>query len=88
MNNPVVLKYPTTDGTVGQVVSTDGAGNLAWSNSGGSISGAGGAILINNTTIGVNYTIAAGTNGFSVGPITISSGFAVTVASGQRWAVI
>jgi hypothetical protein len=88
INNPVGLKYPTTDGTAGQVVSTDGAGNLAWSNSGGSIAGAGGAILINNTTIGVNYTIAAGTNGFSVGPITISSGFAVTVSSGQRWAVI
>jgi hypothetical protein len=88
MNNPVGLKYPTTDGTVGQVVSTDGAGNLAWSNSGGSIAGAGGAILINNTTIGANYTIAAGTNGFSVGPITISSGYAVTVTSGQRWAVI
>ena len=50
--------------------------------------GAGGAIIINNTTIGVNYTVATGTNGFSVGPITISSGFAVTVASGQRWVVL
>ena len=88
MNNPAGLKYPTTDGSANQVISTDGSGNLAWSNSGGSISGAGGAIIINNTTIGVNYTIASGTNGFSVGPITISSGFAVTVSSGQRWVVL
>ena len=88
MNNPAGLKYPTADGSANQVISTDGAGNLAWSNSGGSISGAGGAIIINNTTIGVNYTIASGTNGFSVGPITVSSGFAVTVSSGQRWVVL
>jgi hypothetical protein len=88
MNNPAGLKYPTTDGSANQVISTDGSGNLAWSNSGGSISGAGGAIIINNTTIGVNYTIASGTNGFSVGPITVSSGFAVTVSSGQRWVVL
>ena len=54
----------------------------------GSLSGAGGAIVINKTTISANYTIASGTNGFSVGPITISSGYAVTVTSGQRWAVI
>lgn len=54
----------------------------------GSLSGAGGAIVINKTTISANYTIASGTNGFSVGPITISSGYAVTVSSGQRWAVI
>ena len=88
MNNPAGLKYPTTDGSANQDISTDGSGNLAWSNSGGSISGAGGAIIINNTTIGVNYTIASGTNGFSVGPITVSSGFAVTVSSGQRWVVL
>ena len=88
MNNPAGLKYPTADGSANQVISTDGAGNLGWSNSGGSISGAGGAIIINNTTIGVNYTIASGTNGFSVGPVTVSSGFAVTVSSGQRWVVL
>ena len=45
-------------------------------------------ILINSTTVGANYTIATGNNGFSVGPITLSSGVAVTVSSGQRWVVI
>jgi hypothetical protein len=31
INNPVGLKYPTADGTSGQVVTTDGAGNLTFS---------------------------------------------------------
>lgn len=30
MNNPAGLKYPTADGTSGQVVTTDGAGNLTF----------------------------------------------------------
>jgi len=30
MNNPAGLKYPTADGTAGQIVKTDGAGNLSF----------------------------------------------------------
>ena len=45
-------------------------------------------IVLNNTTISANYTIATGVNGFSVGPVTVGSGYAVTVASGQRWLVL
>lgn len=84
----VTLTLPDNDGTTNQVLTTNGSGVLSWTDSGGSIAGAGGAIVINNTTIGANYTIASGTNGFSVGPMTVSSGYAVTVSSGQRWVVI
>ena len=45
-------------------------------------------ILLNNTTVSTSYTIASGNNGFSVGPITVASGQAVTVTSGQRWLVL
>jgi hypothetical protein len=45
-------------------------------------------IHLNNTTISSNYTIATGVNGFSVGPVTVGSGYAVTVTSGQRWLVL
>ena len=31
INNPAGLKYPTADGSSGQVVTTDGAGNLSFS---------------------------------------------------------
>ena len=54
----------------------------------GGSSGAGGGILINEDVISASYTIASGTNGMSVGPMTISSGYAVTVSSGQRWVVL
>ena len=30
MNNPAGLKYPTADGTAGQLVKTDGAGTLSF----------------------------------------------------------
>jgi hypothetical protein len=83
----VLYTLPGVDGSAGQLMTTDGSGNLSFTTV-SSPSAASGAILINNTTIGVNYTIAAGTNGFSVGPITISSGFAITVSSGQRWVVL
>jgi hypothetical protein len=45
-------------------------------------------ITINSTTVGTSYTIASGQNGMSVGPITVASGQAVTISSGQRWLVL
>jgi len=44
--------------------------------------------MINGTTVSTSYTIASGNNAFSVGPITISSGVSVIVASTQRWVII
>jgi|DEB0MinimDraft_3_1074331.scaffolds.fasta_scaffold24442_2 hypothetical protein len=74
------IRFNTT--TVG----FEGYDGSAWGAIGGGAS-AGGAIYENNDTITSSYTIAAGKNGHSVGPITISSGAAVTITSGQRWVV-
>lgn len=60
-------------------VQTSGAGSGAQ---------AGGAINVNTTTATESYTFPSGTNGFSVGPVTVANGVTVTVASGQRWVVI
>ncbi len=49
---------------------------------------AGNGITVNSTTVAASYTIASGTNGFSVGPITVNSGVTVTIAAGQRWYVV
>jgi len=49
---------------------------------------AGNGIFVNNLTIDVSYTIAAGTSGMSAGPITVASGTTVTVASGSPWVVM
>jgi hypothetical protein len=45
-------------------------------------------LVVNSTTVSTSYTIAAGTNAMSVGPITVASGATVTVSSGQRWLVV
>ena len=58
----------------------------AWGSIGGGAS-AGGAIYENTQTIGENYTMTSGTNGHSVGPITISGGYAVTIPSGSHWLI-
>ena len=47
-----------------------------------------GALIVNTTTVSESYTVPTGSNAFSVGPITVSSGYSVTVSSGQRWVVI
>lgn len=49
---------------------------------------AGGAIQTNKTEVTIDYTMPSGTNGFSVGPITIDSGRTVTITSGQVWVII
>jgi hypothetical protein len=79
---------PAQAGQSGKYLTTDGANTLSW----GSVSGAqatgNSSILLNNVNITSNATIAAGTNGFSVGPVTQANGVSITVASGQRWVVI
>lgn len=67
--------------------SFEGYNGTAWGSIGGGAS-AGGAIYENTVTISSNYTLTSSTNGMSVGPITIASGVAVTVPSGQRWVVL
>jgi hypothetical protein len=49
---------------------------------------AGGAVITNKDVASVNYTIPSGTNGLSVGPVTVASGITITVTSGQRWVIL
>jgi hypothetical protein len=42
----------------------------------------------NSATISANYTIGTGNNAMSAGPITVSTGFTVTVPTGSTWTVV
>jgi len=64
----------------------EGYADSAWGSIGGGAS-AGGAIYENTQTITANYTMTTGTNGHSVGPITVDSGVTVTIPSGSSWLV-
>lgn len=83
----VTFTLPGIDGSTGQLLSTNGSGVLSFTTV-SSPAYASGALIVNTTTVSENYTVPTGSNAFSVGPITVSSGYAITVSSGQRWVVI
>lgn len=46
------------------------------------------AISYNANSISENITVTAGNNGLSAGPITINTGFTVTVQTGANWVIV
>lgn len=62
----------------------------AWGSVGGGATGAGGdeVFIENGITVTTSYTLSTNKNAFSVGPITVNSGVAVTVPTGARWVVL
>lgn len=86
VSSNVTWTLPSTDGTSGQFLSTNGTGTLSWATASGG--GGSSTILENDQTISSNYTVTAAKNGISVGPVTINTGVSVTVGTGQRWMVL
>jgi len=68
----------------------DGDGTCSWQTitSGGLSLGTDSIIRTNLKTIDENITFAGNENGSTVGPITISDGYTVTVTSGSTWTII
>jgi hypothetical protein len=133
---PWTATLPPTAGTAGQVLTTDGSGNLSWSAGGGAAitvaddtttnaaryplfsSITTGSLTtayvasteyqfnpstgvlsapqmestqgmhLNSNTIAASYTLPAGFNALSAGPITQGAGVVVTVPAGQAWVVV
>ena len=75
-----MLRFNTT------LLQFEGYDGTNWGGIGGAQ--ANGVIQTNKTQVTSNYTFPVGTNGVSVGPITIDTGVTVTVTSGQRWVVL
>jgi len=74
---------PSQTSHSGKFLTTDGS-TPSWA----TVVTGGGPITKNATSISANETIASGSNGLSVGPITINTGVTVTVATGQRYVVL
>ena len=49
---------------------------------------AGNGLFVNSATVSADYTIPAGSNAMSAGPVTVDSGITVTVSSGSVWTVV
>jgi len=72
-------------GTAGNVLTSNGTN---WVSAASTGAVAGGSIYINTDVISQDYTFPTGSNGMSVGPITIQSGYSVTVTGVQRWVIL
>lgn len=72
------------------LTSFEGYNGTAWTSVGGGATGAGTDKIFweNGQTVTGNYTISAGFNAGTFGPVTINSGVTVTVPSGSTWTVV
>ena len=62
----------------------------AWGSIGGGATGAGGDQIFyqNGQTVTTDYTITAGQNAGTFGPVSINSGVTVTVPTGSTWSIV
>ncbi len=76
----------TATGTSGQVLTSNGSGSSpSWQAAPNKTTT---GLWENAATISSNYSITAGNNAVSAGPVTIASGIVVTVPSGSTWVVV
>lgn len=77
---------PTSDGTSGQVLQTNGSGVLSFADAGagGSFS----AINVAGRIITSNTTVGATQSALSVGPVEVADGVTVTVDTGGRYVIV
>lgn len=82
----VTITAPSTD----QVLKYNGTSWVNGTSSGGQFFGTATvkAIAYNSNSIAEDITITTGNNGLTAGPVTIASGYTVTISSGSRWVVL
>lgn len=88
------MRFNTSEDAAEIYKADDGTGSAGWASvsGGGPSLGDKSIVRTNATTISENLTVgptagAEFANGMSAGPITIASGFTVTVESGGAWSV-
>lgn len=86
----VTWTLPATDATVsGHALKSNAAGALSWGTAGGAAGGGTDDVFYENSqTVTTSYTLTAGKNAMSAGPITINAGATVTIPSGQSWSIV
>ena len=94
-NGVKVATFPTSAGSSGQVLSTNGSGVLSFvdQSGGGAVGGGSDKLFMENgTTMTTNYTLGtefgATCNALSAGPIRINAGVTLTIPSGSVYTVV
>lgn len=82
--NSGMIRFNTTLGTF------EGHDGIGWGSIGGGASGGGSDDIFyeNGQNVTNSYTLTAGKNAMSAGPITIDSGVTVTIPAGQYWVIV
>jgi hypothetical protein len=83
VSSDVLWTLPAADGSIGQVLSTNGTGTLDWTTS-----SVGGLIAETKQVIDFDYTLTAGFNGVSAGPVEVAATYTVTVPAGATWVIV
>ena len=78
---------PSQSGHAGKYLTTD-ASTASWATLDTDANTTTKGLYEHEHTIDANYSISSGSNGMSAGPITISSGYSVTVPSGSTWVIV
>ena len=87
----LTLTLPTTNPAVAgyALISSDTSGTLSWGVAGGANGGGTNQVFWeNDQTISVDYNITNNKNAGSFGPITINTGVAVNVGTGETWSIV
>ena len=79
----VTWTLPATDGSGGQVLSTNGSGTLSWATATATAS----PLVESQTLITSSYSLAANKNAMSFGTTTIAPGVSVTIAPLDKWVI-
>jgi hypothetical protein len=79
-----MLRFNTT------TTSFEGYNGTAWGSIGGGATGGGTdqIFYLNGQTVTTNYSIPAGQNAGTFGPVTVNGGATVTVPSGSTWSIV
>ena len=78
---------PSQSGHAGKYLTTD-ASSASWATLDTDANTTTKGLYEHEHTIDANYSISSGSNGMSAGPITISSGYSVTVPTGSTWVIV
>lgn len=76
---------PGSDGTAGQVLTTNGLSSLSWASP--LTAGGNGVIAETQKIINSDYTLTTGYNGLSVGSVEVGATFTVTVPANSNWVI-
>ena len=76
---------PTSDGSAGQLLKTNGSGTLSFVDGGGAGFS---AVNVASRTLTTNTTVGATESALTVGPLTIASGVTLTIAAGGRHVIL